>query len=72
MKAPPRHRPSARANTKLSISGRPTRPKLYDLSTDIGEANNLDAEHPALVDTLHVLFHQARTPSVHWPMQKEE
>ena len=37
--------------------------ELYDLSTDIGEDNNLAAEHPEVVERLSALLEGARVPS---------
>jgi hypothetical protein len=42
--------------------------ELYDLSTDIGEKNNVAAEHPDVIGRLEAYFAQARTESVPWPV----
>ena len=37
--------------------------ELYDLDKDIGEENDLAAEHPDLVRRISLLMRSARTPS---------
>jgi arylsulfatase A-like enzyme len=37
--------------------------ELYDLSKDIGETNNLAADHPEVVAEMQGIFNTARTPS---------
>lgn len=37
--------------------------ELYNLSEDIGEANNIAAEHPAIILEMEKIFKEARTPS---------
>jgi len=43
--------------------------ELYDLETDIEEANNVVREHPEIVQQLLVLFSDARTPHSLWPLK---
>lgn len=43
--------------------------ELYDLSTDLGEENNLADEHPELVKELQQLMEQARTESEVFPFE---
>lgn len=42
--------------------------KLYDLSTDIGEANDVAAEHPDVVESIEAYLEGARTESEFWPL----
>ncbi|MCG1035822.1 arylsulfatase [Polaribacter sargassicola] len=37
--------------------------QLFDLSTDIGETNNIADKHPEIVEEMKQLFKEARTPS---------
>lgn len=37
--------------------------ELYDLSTDIGESNNVADDHPEVVERMQEIFRTARTPS---------
>ncbi len=46
--------------------------ELYDLSRDIGETNNIAAEHPDIVETLTAIIEQARTPDEQWPLRMAE
>ena len=46
--------------------------ELYDLSTDAGETRNLATERSALADSLRALIEQARTPSEHWSLPRED
>ena len=41
--------------------------ELYDLSVDIGETNDLAAQHPEIVSRAETLFRTARTPNEHYP-----
>jgi len=45
--------------------------ELYDLSTDIGEENDIAAAHPDIVARAEELLVQSRTPSEHWPVPGE-
>ena len=44
--------------------GRPV--ELYDVTSDIGERNDLAAAHPGLVKKVEAAFEEAHTPSPHW------
>lgn len=44
-----------------------TTTELYDLTTDIGEENNVAAEHPEIVSELVELINSARTESADFP-----
>ncbi|GAB1453461.1 hypothetical protein MASR2M47_35170 [Draconibacterium sp.] len=44
-----------------------TTTELYDLATDIGEENNVAAEHPEIVSELVELINSARTESADFP-----
>jgi len=46
--------------------------ELYDLSTDIGEAHNVAAEHPDMVERLARYAVEAHTPSKLFPLFKSE
>lgn len=49
---------------RLNVRDNPNGPiELYDLSTDIGEQNNLAAEHPDLVARFDTLFKREHVPS---------
>jgi arylsulfatase A-like enzyme len=43
--------------------------ELYDLSTDIGETENLANEYPDIVEKADHLFQSSRTPTEHWPTE---
>lgn len=43
--------------------------ELYDLSTDIGEQNNLADAHPEVVKKIQNFLKEARSPSEHWPLE---
>ena len=40
--------------------------ELYDLSKDIGEENNIGAQHPEIVSKLDGFMKEAYTPSPNW------
>lgn len=42
--------------------------ELYDLSTDIGEQNNVAADHPEVVGKITEYLKTARTESANWPL----
>ena len=42
------------------------RTELYDLSTDLGEQNNLAAMHPDVVKKMEQLMAEAHVPSPRW------
>ena len=44
--------------------------ELYDLSKDIGEQNNVAADHPDVIRRLEAYLAGARTESPEWPVQK--
>lgn len=57
---------------KLDIRKNPDAPlELYDLSKDIGEQNNVAADHPDTVAAITKTMRQARTQSQHWKMPWE-
>jgi arylsulfatase A-like enzyme len=41
--------------------------ELYDLAHDIGEQNDVAADHPVVVAWFKRYLAEARTPSPHWP-----
>lgn len=41
--------------------------KLYDLSKDISEANNIAKDHPKVIAEIETYLKTARTESAHWP-----
>ncbi|MCS6775377.1 MAG: arylsulfatase [Chloroherpetonaceae bacterium] len=41
--------------------------QLFDLETDIGEQNDLAAQHPDIVAKIEAIMKEARTPSPEWP-----
>lgn len=47
------------------------RTQLYDLSRDLGEANDISAEHPRVVEALQLLMDAAHTPHPGWTPQGE-
>ena len=47
------------------------RTQLYDLSSDLGEAHDISAEHPRLVEALQLLMGVAHTPHPGWHPQGE-
>ncbi len=40
--------------------------ELYDVTTDIGERDDLSAANPAIVKKVLAAFEEAHTPSPHW------
>ena len=42
--------------------------ELYDLSADIGEANDVAAQHPDVVESIEAYLAGARTESEFWPL----
>lgn len=56
---------------KLNVSRNPNSPiELYDLANDLGEKNDIAAEHPEIVQEMKALFKQARTESKTFPLFK--
>ena len=45
-------------------AGRPV--ELYDVTSDIGERNDLSATNPEIVKKVLAAFEEAHTPSPHW------
>ncbi len=43
--------------------------ELYNVVADIGEKNNVAAEHQAVVAKIESILETARTPSLHWPVK---
>jgi len=51
---------------------RPSAPlELYDLSTDIGEKNNIAGEHPDIVEKIEAYLKTARTESEFWKLREK-
>ena len=46
--------------------------ELYNLAVDIGESNDIAAEHPELVARAEEILVSSRTPSHHWPLPGED
>ena len=46
--------------------------ELFDLARDISERNDVAAENPHVARTMEEYFETARTPSVHWPTEKDK
>ena len=46
--------------------------ELYSLANDIGEANNVATESPAVVDRIEAFLKNARTESKEFPTRKIE
>jgi len=46
--------------------------ELYDLSTDVGEANNVASSNPEIVSKMEELMKQAHTPSRDFPFASEK
>jgi arylsulfatase A-like enzyme len=42
--------------------------ELYDLSIDIGETNNVAAQHPEVVKQMESIMKTSRSPSENWPV----
>ncbi len=40
--------------------------QLFDLSSDLGEADDISAEHPRVVEALQLLMDAAHTPHPSW------
>jgi hypothetical protein len=45
--------------------------QLYDLEADLGEKNNVAAEHPEQVAEFREFFHTARTDPPDWPIRTQ-
>lgn len=45
--------------------------EIYDLSTDLGEENNIAADHPEIVDRAREIFEDAHVPSDLWEFAKK-
>lgn len=45
--------------------------ELYDLGQDIGETDNLAADHPAIVARVESYLATARTENPHWPLRSK-
>jgi arylsulfatase A-like enzyme len=46
--------------------------ELYDLSTDIGEKNDVAAQHPDIVAKMDKLMREAHTPSKEFPLSADK
>jgi arylsulfatase A len=46
--------------------------ELYDLSQDIGEVNDIAAQHPEIVEKMKAIFSEARVPNGNFPFFAEE
>jgi arylsulfatase A-like enzyme len=46
--------------------------ELYDLSQDVGEANDVAARHPEMVEKMKAIFAEARVPNGNFPFFAEE
>jgi arylsulfatase A-like enzyme len=56
---------------QLNVHKNPNGPiEIYDLSSDIGERNNIATSHPERVDQAKLIFSQAHQPSAHWTFGK--
>ena len=54
---------------RLKVRGNPDASiNLYNLKTDIGETNDIAADHPDVVKRIAPLFHSARTSSKNFPL----
>lgn len=59
---------AARMGDWKAVSLSPDEPtQLYKFPEDIGEANNIAADHPDIVAQVDAFMASARTPSEHWP-----
>ena len=43
--------------------------ELYDLTTDVGETNNVAADHPDVVKRLEAMMADAHTPHANWEVR---
>jgi hypothetical protein len=46
--------------------------ELYDLKTDLGEANNIAARHPDVVTRITGIMDKARTESQEFPVRERQ
>ncbi|MFH1267016.1 MAG: arylsulfatase [Planctomycetota bacterium] len=46
--------------------------ELYDLSTDLGEENDIAGEHPDLVAKMVAMMAEAHVPSPRWPVKPQQ
>jgi len=57
---------------RLNVAKKPDGPiELYNLKKDVGETNNIAAQHPDIVAKIAKIMKTARTPSQHWKMPGE-
>jgi len=58
---------------RMNVLKTPNAPiELYDLSQDIGEVNNVAAQHPDVVEKMKAIFAEARVPNSNFPFLTEE
>lgn len=58
---------------QLGLSKDPDAPiAIYDLSTDVGEENDLSGKHPELVSKAKEIFEEAHVPSPNWSFAKKK
>jgi arylsulfatase A-like enzyme len=54
---------------RLNVHNTPDAPmELYDLNTDVGEKNNIAAQHPDIVGKLSAMMQEAHVPDKSWPL----
>jgi arylsulfatase A-like enzyme len=59
---------AARRGKWKAVRSGPDAPiELYDLEQDVGETNDVAANHPEVVAGFEQFFRESRTASVHWP-----
>jgi len=58
---------------RMNVLKTPNAPiELYDLSQDIGEVNNVAAQHPDVVEKMKAIFAKAHKPNSTFPFLAEE
>lgn len=59
-------------NWKAVRHGSDDKLELFDLSTDVGESNNVAVRHPEVTQRIRDFLKTARTPSPYWPASVDD